>query len=308
VIEVRPLDPGDVDAVVERIARQFERDSARCALVNPALSREVLRDALTSAARSTWTAHRDGRLVGHLFGARLTNQSNGTGIWIGPDGASFDDDDVLDALYRHAATRWIDGGVLEHFVWTLDDPPATRAWHELGFARVHLRGVLPLTERRRPLPDGYSLRRGTVRDLELALALDEELDRAQAEGPSLVRPGPSPGSRREWVETLDDPETAHYIVDHEGAGVAQCVTFPLTNLRGSFAQTIHLSGVVVTAAHRRRGVATAMVDAALADARVQNFTHAETSWRVSNQEASRYWRRYGFTPTYVRLHRTIGQF
>jgi hypothetical protein len=32
----------------------------------------------------------------------------------------------------------------------------------------------------------------------------------------------------------------------------------------------------------------------------------ETNWRVTNRRAANFWLRYGFRPTYVRLHRTIG--
>jgi len=308
VIEVHELQSGDVDVVVERIARQLAHDAAHRPLINPAFSRDLLADALHSARASTWTAHRAGRLVGHLFGARLANATHGTGIWIGPDGVSYDDDEVLDALYAHAATHWIDAGAGEHFVWTLDDATATLPWYQLGFARVHVRGVLALGEHRHDLPPGYALRRGTAKDLDLALALDDELDAAQYAGPSFARQLSTSSQRGEWAETLADPETCHYVVDFEGTGVAQCVTYPLAPQRSSFAHTVHLSGVVVARDHRRRGVALAMVDAALEEARSRGFEFAETSWRETNREASRYWRRYGFEPTYVRLHRTIGPY
>ena len=54
------------------------------------------------------------------------------------------------------------------------------------------------------------------------------------------------------------------------------------------------------------GVGTAMVDAALANARAAGFAYVETNWRVTNRRARNFWLDFGFEPTYVRLHRTIG--
>ena len=62
----------------------------------------------------------------------------------------------------------------------------------------------------------------------------------------------------------------------------------------------------VAEGERGRGLGAAMVDHALAAARAAGFAYAETNWRVTNRGAARFWVARGFTPTYVRLHRTIG--
>jgi ribosomal protein S18 acetylase RimI-like enzyme len=90
--------------------------------------------------------------------------------------------------------------------------------------------------------------------------------------------------------------------------VAQCITFPLPTRRGSFDATLHVSAVAVRETHRGRGVGTALVDLALDRARQKGFEYAETNWRVTNRPAARFWTDYGFEPTYVRLHRTVGEF
>ena len=69
---------------------------------------------------------------------------------------------------------------------------------------------------------------------------------------------------------------------------------------------MHLSAVSVRPGHEHRGVARALVDHALSDATEAGFDYAETNWRVTNRRAAQFWLRYGFVPTYVRLHRTIG--
>lgn len=307
VATVRQLEARDVDGVVDRIVTRLRDDAALQPLVNQTLETGPLGESLLQATGQTWVAERDGELCGHLFGARLESESYGNGVWIGPDGASFDDTDALSELYSTAGARWIEHGALEHYVWTLDDVTSRQPWYEMGFARMHLRGVLALHERPvSALSDRYTIRRGGVRDIDLAVALDDELDAVQKSGPSFSIGLDHSTKRDELLDTLAEPDVHHYVVDFNGVGVAQCITFPLPPRRGSFNDTLHLSAVTVSAEHRGRGIGTAMVDVALNDALDGGFKFAETNWRVTNRQAQRYWLRYGFAPTYVRLHRTIG--
>ena len=304
---VRPLELSDVEHVVTRVGDRLARDAEIQPLVNPALSTQLLADSLRVATDQTWVADNDGVIVGHLYGAMLESETYGKGVWIGPDGVSFDTTDILSDLYSAAGARWIEHGALEHYVWTIDDIISTQPWYEMGFARMHMRGVSrlegPLDH---ALPEGYTLRRGSVDDLEIAVALDDELDAVQRVGPSFSIGLDHSSKRDDLLETLEDPEVHHYIVQFGEDAVAQCITFPLPPRRGSFDHTLHLSAVTVDAEHRHLGVGTAMVDAALRDARNAGFIFVETNWRVTNRRARNFWLDYGFAPTYVRLHRTIG--
>lgn len=303
---VRKLEAGDIDGVVARVAQRLAADATLNPLVNPEFSVDLFRAALASATSSTWIDLRDGQLVGHLYGALLEDPTYGTGAWIGPDGVSFNDGDALAVLYAAAGEEWIAKGATEHFVWTLDDPSTTSAWLELGFARMHTRGVTQIHDEHHDLVEPFTLRIGTFDDLELAIKLDDELERAQSQGPSFSRGLSKASQRDDWIETLSDPDTRHFIVDAHGVSIAQCVTFPLPDQRGSFDSTIHLSAVVVLEGYRNQGVARAMVDAALSDAHERGFAYAETNWRITNRQAAQYWTDYGFTTTYARFHRTIG--
>jgi ribosomal protein S18 acetylase RimI-like enzyme len=306
-MSVRQLEAGDVEAIVSRIVDRLARDATVQPLVNPSISTQHLADSLHQAIDQIWVAEHDGALVGHLYGALLESESYGNGVWIGPDGASFDTTDILSDLYSAAGAIWIERGALEHYVWTIDDIASTQPWYEMGFARMHMRGVLRLEERPpHTLPEGYDLRRGGLDDIEIAVALDDELDAVQRIGPSFSIGLDHSSKRDDLIETLDDPVVHHYIVERDGDAVAQCITFPLPHRRGSFERTLHLSAVTVDAPHRRLGVGTAMVDAALAHARDAGFEFVETNWRVTNRRARNYWVGYGFEATYVRLHRTIG--
>lgn len=307
VRRVRPLENADVERVVERITTRLAEDATVQPLVNPALPVELLADALRNARHETWVCEEDGVVVGHLYGAMLENATYGNGVWIGPDGVSFNTTDILADLYATAGATWLEHAALEHYVWTLDDVVSVEPWYELGFARMHMRGVLALREpRAREFPSGYLIRRGDVDDIDTAVALDDELDAVQRVGPSFSIGLDHSTKRDDLLETLGDPDTNHYIVEANGRAVAQCLTFALPPRRGSFDHTLHLSAVTVDAEHRHHGVGTAMVDWALREAFHAGFQYVETNWRVTNRRAGTYWRHYGFVPTYVRLHRTIG--
>jgi ribosomal protein S18 acetylase RimI-like enzyme len=304
---VRPLEPRDLDEVVARVQQRLVNDARRNQLLNPTFSAVHFADALRDASDQTWIAQERSKVVGHLYGALLKSPEYGHGAWIGPDGVSFDDNDVLANLYAAAGSSWIDEGALEHYVWVFDRAEDTAPWYELGFARMHVRGVLALGQRRdHQLARGYRLRRGGTDDLPLAIELDRVLDDAQREGPSFSLFLEHASRPEELLEALGDDEVHHYVVEHLGRGVAQCLTFPLDVRRGSFDKTLHVSAVTVKPEHEHRGVARALTDYALNDALEAGFTHVETNWRVTNRRAANFWLRYGFRPTYVRLHRTIG--
>jgi GNAT superfamily N-acetyltransferase len=306
-VNVRPLESRDVDTVIARVQQRLGNDARRIPLLNPEFSAEHFSRALRAVYDQTWVAEEDGAIVGHLYGALLDSPEYGRGVWIGPDGVSADNADVLAGLYSVAGTNWIDAGALEHYAWVFDDPGETTDWYELGFARMHVRGVLALNApRRHTLAPGYTLRRGSLDDLQLALDLDRVLDDAQRHGPSFSKFTEHASHPDELRDSLEDDEVHHYIVEYRDEGVAQCLTFPLDARRGSFEQTLHVSAVAVRPEHEHRGVATALIDHALNDALNAGFHYAETNWRVTNRRAAHFWVRYGFSATYVRLHRTIG--
>jgi ribosomal protein S18 acetylase RimI-like enzyme len=302
---VRPLQSTDLNAVADRVRDRLAEDARRNPFVNPDFHIDDFRAALLNATDLTWVAEGDGRIVGHLFGALL--ESHGLGAWVGPDGVSFDSDEILFALYDEASRSWTAHGAVEHFAWVFDAKGDARPWFDLGFTTESRRGVIDLaTVPDMAFPGGYSLRRGHVGDLELAVALDRVIDEAQSAAPYLSPDVANSVIEDEWRELLEDEEVYYYVVEFEGQGVAQCMTYPLDLRRGSFDHTVHLSAVAVQREHRHRAVGRAMVAGALRDAQRTGFRYAEVNWRVANQRADEFWTRFGFQPTYVRLRRASG--
>jgi len=309
VLNLESLSEATLDDVVLRVEQKQARLHANNPLICAQVDADLVSSALWSVRDDVLVARRGDVVVGHLRGITLENDIFGRTVWINPEGLSYDDADVLEALYVELGTRWLNDNVTRHVVWVPDDPREEEAWRELAFARWHRRGVLDLsTTKATPVPEGYRLRRGSFADIDTAIDLDSEINRAEARGPSFVRQDQSTSPSDEWEEILTDPDVEYRVVEYDGVAVAQCASFGLPQRIGSFPATIHVSAVSVREPHRRRGVATSMVLDALASAREQGFTHGETNWRVTNRVASRYWPNFGFTPTYVRLQRSVGRY
>lgn len=304
-MNVRALKTADLQAVAERVQVCLAYDAQRNRFVNPDFSRDDFMTAVANATDQTWVAVEAGGIVGHLFGALFENPEHGRSAWVGPDGVSFDDSDILDALYRTAGETWVERSVLDHYVWVFDNDADTASWYNLGFVRAHVRGILALTKRaRESLPMGYTLRRGDVRDVSLAVELDRLIDEAQGDD-RIVISSEDEIAVIEWRELLEDPEVHYYVVEFDGRGIAQCVTYPLESRRGSYNQTLHLSAVAVRPEHQHRGIARTMIDETLRDAHDADFLYAETNWRATNLRAAIFWTRYGFRSTYVQLRHTV---
>jgi ribosomal protein S18 acetylase RimI-like enzyme len=306
VTPVRSLQPSDADQLVQRVVDQLIGDAFVNPLVNPMVDQRLLRDSFRATNERAWVADEHKQLTGHLYGAVLGDRAGERAVWTGPDGVSFDDDQVLRELHRTALPYWRSTGAREHFVWCLSEPTRLEPWHALGYTLAAVRGSLELRARAtREFPDGYTLRRGTIDDFERCLKLDEILDTAQGVDLRTLSREQRIADREELFETLSDDECHLYVVEHRGRIVAQCVTFPSPQRRGSFDHTIYLSEVVVEPHHEHRGVASALIDAALSIALAHGFGYVETQWRLSNLRATLYWTNYGFSPTYVRLRRAL---
>ncbi len=303
MVHVRPFDARDTDAVVARVRAQLLDAHVREPFINDAFDEVDFARALRAQHAPLWVALRGGRIVGHLYGAIL-DDARGTSAWVGPDGASFDDLDVLAALYAQAGSHWFQRGAHEHWVWIANRDDAFFPWSELGFAKEHRRGVVRLRDVEPvALSTGYRVRTGGVGDLDVARELDAVLDEAQREGPNFFFAEAAPGEG--ITDTLEDPEVRLHVLERDDHVLAQCVTYPLDLRRGSFDGVVHLSGVVVRDEFRRRGLGAALVTQVLATLRDEGARYVEVHWRVANRDAQRFWLERGFHPTFTRLRRVL---
>jgi ribosomal protein S18 acetylase RimI-like enzyme len=306
MVEIRVLLSSDANDVVTRIADQLSNDAAYHPLVNGFVDRDVLYETILRAHNATWVALEEGELVGHLYGAVLSDPTHPRAAWTGPDGVSFDTELALSLLVEQANASWRSAGAARHYVWVLAEESRLDFWRALGYAALSVRGVMRLADREpRPVPDGFTLRDATLEDMERILDLDGVIDVAQGDTKRQGRKDRDE-TRKEITSLLDDPEVRHFVVDSAQGVVAQAITFLLPSRRGSFEHTLYLSEVAVDPMVQGRGVASAMIDAILERARGDGFRYAEAQWRATNPQADSFWRAYGLVPTYVRLERTLG--
>jgi len=305
MVTIRPRMSGDASAVVTRIADQLLSDAAQHPLVNGDFDRDALFEAINRSRNATWVAYDDDRLVGHLYGAVLSDPTHPRAAWTGPDGVSFDTPATLALLVEQASAAWRDAGAARHYVWVLAEESRLDQWRTLGYVPLSVRGVMRLADRApRPFAEGFALREATLEDMDRILDLDEVIDVAQGDTTSLHRKDRD-ATRKEITSLLDDPEVRHFVIERAQNVVAQAITFPLPSRRGSFEHTLYLSEVAVDPLVQGRGIASAMIDAILECARTNSYRYVEAQWRVTNEQADAFWRGYGLVPTYVRLERTL---
>jgi ribosomal protein S18 acetylase RimI-like enzyme len=295
----------DAGAVAQRVVEQLSRDARIEPLVCDEFSRPDFEYSLAHSASSYWVDEAGGHLRGHLYGATFDDPLHVRQTWSGPDGYSYEYDNVLDNLLEWAYRAWREQGSTAHLVWALAGN-GTQAWVERGYRIVSVRAARTLDDVvRAPWPARHRLRRATTDDLGTALDFDGMIDRAQGVDVASLSAAQRESSRADLVELLDDPECHYYLLEVDAQPAAQCVSFPLPPLRGNFAHTIYVGSLAVDPTYRRRGVATKLVHAVLADAADEAYRYAEVRWHIDNEEATALWSSLGFRPTYVQLRRDL---
>ncbi len=296
---------GDASSIGERVAAQLHRDSMIEPLISSVFTRSQFEQALTGSSSPYWVHDTHGKIGGHLYGATFDDPLHGRQTWSGPDGYSFDTDDVLDQLCEEAYPQWRSEGSTAHVVWALAHD-GCRTWVQRDYDIVSVRGALALKDHLEVnWPVNSSLRRATTSDLEAAEYFDALIDVAQGVDLDALSDEQRAANRTALIELLEDPECRYYLVDVNGVPIAQCVTFPLPTMRGNFPDTMYLGSVAVDPSLQRRGIATTMLGAVLNDAITDGFDYVEVRWHSDNHEATSLWSSVGFRPTYVQLRRPL---
>jgi GNAT superfamily N-acetyltransferase len=295
----------DAPAIAQRVAFQLSRDAEFEPLVSDEFSRHEFESALAATPRALWVDDAHGRIRGHLYGATFDDPLFGRQTWSGPDGYSFESDNVLDNLCARAYPEWRQDGSTAHLVWALAGQ-GTRVWTDRGYRIVSVRGARELHEAYDvQWPEGFSLRRGEASDLASALDFDALIDTAQGVDLALLTSEQRRTNEADLVELLEDPDCYYYLVENDSSPVAQCVTFTLPPLRGNFDDTIYISALAVRPDHQRRGIATRLLRTIFNTARTNGARYAEVRWHIDNEPATSLWSRVGFRPTYVQLRRSL---
>jgi ribosomal protein S18 acetylase RimI-like enzyme len=295
----------DASAIGQRVADQLLRDSMIEPLISSTFSRPEFELALATTTSPLWVDETNAEILGHLYGATFNDPLYGRQTWSGPDGYSYDVGDVLDGLCAEAYREWRRDGSTAHVVWALAEH-GTPDWTQRHYEIVSVRGALALDDHFDVTwSANSSLRRANVADIEAALSFDAMIDVAQGVQLDALTDQQRAANRDDLLELLEDPECRYYLVDVNGQPAAQCVTFPLPQMRGNFSDTMYLGSVAVSPSFRRSGLATTMLHAVLNEVINEGFAYVEVRWHSDNHAATSLWSSVGFRPTYVQLRRPL---
>jgi GNAT superfamily N-acetyltransferase len=147
------------------------------------------------------------------------------------------------------------------------------------------------------------VRQATPEDVPSLVALFQELDRMQADWRVFTpRPGFYDEVGDRYREAMNNPDAVVLVVvDDEGEVVGMSYGEARTPSRFSDERALELSGVVVRAGYRGRGVGRELVHEAARFAAERGVAWIELKTFAPNRGAMEFWEDLGFTPRVVQL-------
>lgn len=320
-IEVRPFEPGDLDAAAALLAERHRRHRLAEPLLDPAFeapaaARGQIETLLGGERADGWFATRGGAPAGYIVGVAKSDATWGGNAWVESAGHAATDATVVRALYAAAAEAWVDAGRANHHVLVpASDRDLVDAWFGLDFGLQHVHavqpspsasfGVVPASE--------LSIRRAARADIPALVELELVLPEHSRRSPvfSRLEPEPVEEVRANLEADIDDPRWTILVAEAGGRIVGEAIGCSLAEsssnsglIRPERAGFLGYAAVLPEA--RGLGVGKALGETILAWSRDAGYPVVATDWRSTNLEADRSWRGLGFRPSFLRLHRLIG--
>lgn len=215
---------------------------------------------------------------------------------------------IISELYASLAEDWVRNACVEHVVTVFaDDAETTDAWARLGFGRTVVDLLRDLSPVAGAAPDpGLTVRRATAADGAAIQVLDQGLRRHLAASPVFLRIGSAKSPELQRHE-LADPLSATFLGEADGKLVAFLRIGPTATDVSTIvrdAGTASITAAFTVRERRGGGVATALLDSALAWARAAGYVRAAVDHESANGEAERFWARH-FVPVAYSLTRRL---
>jgi ribosomal protein S18 acetylase RimI-like enzyme len=135
------------------------------------------------------------------------------------------------------------------------------------------------------------IRRGELADVDALVALHEEVHALHlAARPDQFKVADSGSIEARFRELLGSADARVWVATSSGSVVGHAVNI-----------WCDIDQIGVASAHRRRGIARALIQAAVADARASGYDEVELSSWAFNTEAHEAFRRLGFVPKVIRF-------
>jgi GNAT superfamily N-acetyltransferase len=146
------------------------------------------------------------------------------------------------------------------------------------------------------------VRRATPGDVPSLVALFQELDRMQSDWRVFTpRPGFYDEVGAKYGDAIATPDAVVLVVEDDGEVVGMAYGEVRVPSRFSDERALELSGVVVRAGYRGRGVGHELVKEAARFARDLGVAWIELKTFAPNEGAMQFWEGLGFTPRVVQL-------
>lgn len=213
---------------------------------------------------------------------------------------------IYQALYRAAATQWVAQGCQVHAITLLSHNQAAElAWFWQGFGLTVVDAIRPIQPLGVAYPAGLVMRPATTTDVALLVTLDAEHCLHYAQPPVLMAPRAGRDAAA-WRHYLAHPQNSVWLALENGHPAGFLAFAGGDDYDGAdllcAPEVVGITGAYVRPAYRGRGVASALLDAALQVYARQGMTSCAVNFESFNPEAALFWPRY-FTPVCYSLLR-----
>jgi GNAT superfamily N-acetyltransferase len=304
-LQIHPLSEQHLDAAAELLSARHERHR-RAEPLLPAIAdyRAQIEDELgRDGASGAVAVSRAGEVEGYLVGRTTPDD-----CVVGFAGCAAKDAEVVRDLYAQLSCAWVAAGLKRHLAYIpASDAALVRAWFRLAFGLQFTYAVRETAPE--PAVDaGVEIRLGRPEDAPAVARLERSFSEHLRSAPSFSARHvvPDQAVEAEWAGTWDDPAFTHFVAtkDERVAGHVLLYRRQAGDLRIPN-ENIDLALATTHPDERGSGVGRALTAHALNWAHDQGFRSMTIDWRVVNLLADRFFTRWRFRPTFLRLYRHV---
>jgi GNAT superfamily N-acetyltransferase len=255
-------------------------------------------------------AIRDGRLVGFLVGWLMPNFRGVSSVYSPEWGNAADLKDsryIYEEMYTHLAADWVADKYLAHYISIFaNDVDAINAWHWLGFGMNGIdaiRGMGPING----VYPQIEIRHANSQNLEQVIELNDGL-RGYMKG-SPVFFIAEKFSQEYFMEWLEDPDKVIWLAYVNEKPVAFMQMGPANDDVCTIIyneKTTSIYAAFTVEKMRGAGIATALLDHAIASAKDAGYERCAVDFETMNLLGTRFWLRH-FKPVCYSLLRNVDE-
>ena len=326
---IRDFELTDLDPAARLLAARQQRDRSRLPVLAVGLESvdrcvALLRPLVTNPRAAGVVAMADGRIVGFLFGEKMTLAPTAfPAMFVPPHSISIpvyahavadgsDPTTIYRAMYGELAGRWVRAGFFVHMTHITPCDPATQeAWVALGFGRGTTCAVRDTSPVVGAVPAKAEIHQASVEDLAIVMTLNDSLFKFHSQSPVFwpFLSEPKPAAREHQRSLMEDPANAHFVA-YDAGEPAGMQTF----MRPGFIpevverdRNVYLYQGIVEAHARSGGIGTALLARSMEWARGQGHDKCTLHFASANPSGAPFWLGHGFVPVEYSMTRHIDE-